>query len=130
MGIMERQFQQIGVEREGEVFCVHLLHRQIDERGIHVLGNEVSELIVQDGCRWLIFRLGPGAPDCLYSVFLGKVIMVQRLLREREGALVLYDVSPEVMSVFEACSLQKYVEFAPDRAAALAAIKQKAPSPG
>jgi anti-anti-sigma factor len=126
---MKRPFQQIAVEREGDTFFVHIPNRRIDENGIHVLGGELTDLIAQDGCRRLVLSLGPGTLDCLYSVFLGKLVMVQRLLHQHEGVMVLHDVTPEVRSVFEACQLQHFFEIAPDRASALAALARKSPPP-
>ncbi len=125
---MERPYRQIKLDRDADVCCVHLAHRRIDEQGVNALGNELAELIEKDGCRKMVLSLGPGSLDCLYSLFLAKLVMVQRRLETHGGALVLCDVTPDVMTVFEACRLGTFFEFAPDRAAAVAALSQK-PSP-
>ena len=72
----------------------------------------------------MVFSLGPGALHCLYSVFLAKLVMCQRLLRERGGAMKLCDLTPEVRGVFEACKLHELFEFAQDRASAVAAFAE------
>jgi anti-anti-sigma factor len=123
---MKPAYQQIEVDREGNITCVRLRQRRIDEPDIQVLGYELTDLVEQDGCRRLVLSLGPGSLDCLFSVFLAKLVMVHRRLLDHGGALILCDVTPEVMSVFEACKLQTYFEFAPDRAAAVAAMAKKA----
>ena len=48
------------------------------------LADEVVDLI-DGGCRKLVFTLGPESLQCLYSVFLAKLVMFQRVLRERGG---------------------------------------------
>ena len=60
---MERPYQQIGLERAEDMVCARLIHRRIEEAGIHVLGDELTDLIQAGGCRKLIVSLGPGAPD-------------------------------------------------------------------
>jgi anti-anti-sigma regulatory factor len=47
-------------------------------------------------------------------VFLAKLMTVQRHLRQKGGALVLCEVSPEVRSVFEACRLDQQFRFVKD----------------
>ena len=73
----------------------------------------------------MVLSLGPGTLDCLYSIFMAKLVSVHRRLQDRQGALILCDVTPEVLTVFEACRLRTYFEFAPDRAAALEAMSKK-----
>ena len=119
---MERPYHQIDVEQVGDVSCATLRRRRLDEPAIDALGDELTDLIENGGCRRLVLSLGPGNPDCLYSTFLAKLVMVLRRLRDHQGALILCDVTPDVLSVFEACQLRGYFEFAPDRAAALEAM--------
>jgi anti-anti-sigma factor len=122
---MERPYQQIDVEQVGDVSCVTMRRRRLDEPEIVALGDELTNLIENGGCRRLVLSLGPGNPDCLYSTFLAKLVMVQRRLRDHQGALILCDVTPYVRDVFEACRLGNHFEFAPDRAAALEAMAGK-----
>jgi anti-anti-sigma factor len=123
---MSRPYQHIVVEREGDVTCVRLRLRHLDELAIHALGNELANLIDEGGCRKIVLSLGPGTIDCLYSVFLAKLVTAQRRLRDLHGGLILCDITPEVMSVFEACKLGSYFRFAPDRASAIAALNPQA----
>jgi anti-anti-sigma factor len=119
---MEAPYQLIAVEPEGDVTCVRIVPRRLDEVTIHALGNEIIRLIDQDECRQVILSLGPGTLDCLYSVFMAKLVAVQRKLKDRQGRLIICDVTPEVLTVFDACRLRSYFEFTPDRAAALKAL--------
>jgi anti-sigma B factor antagonist len=114
--------RHITVERHGDVFCVTLRHRHLDECAVRQMGEEVIDLIVKSGCRKLVFSFGPESPNCLYSVFLVKLMMIRRRMQEHEGALKLCDVGPEVHDVFEVCQLHHFFDFAPDRASAVAAF--------
>jgi anti-anti-sigma factor len=109
----------------GDVVFARFRHRKIEEAGIHTLGNELTELIESDGCRKLVLGLGPGTLECLYSVFLAKLVMIQRRMQDHKGALILCELTPEVKAVFEACKLMNYFDFAPDKPAALAAMAAK-----
>jgi hypothetical protein len=110
--------RHIRVERQGDVFCVRLRNPRLEETEIYQLAEELLELCQIHGCRQMAISLGPEPPDCLYSVFLAKLITVQRVLHEHQGGLVLVEVSPVAHSVFEACLLDRQFTFLPDFAAA------------
>jgi hypothetical protein len=109
----------IRVTRHGDVFCVRLRDPRLEENEIYQLAEELLDLCRVHGCRKLALSLGPEPPDCLYSVFLAKLITVQRVLNENDGQLVLVEVSPVARSVFEACLLDRQFTFLPDFPAAL-----------
>jgi hypothetical protein len=111
---MDATFRHLVVAREPDGFRVRLRLRQIDEPAIHELAQELIRLGSEEGCRRVVLSLGPDAPECLYSVFLAKLVTVQRCLRERGARLALADVSPVVYSIFEACKLQDHFEFIRD----------------
>jgi anti-anti-sigma factor len=117
--LMTRQYRYIVVDRRGDVFCVRLSKRQFDESEIYSLSEELLSLISEEGCRKMALSLGPGEPQCLYSVFLAKLITLKRCLLERGGALMLCEVSPAVLDVFAACQLRDYFDFAPDLESAI-----------
>jgi hypothetical protein len=117
---MERPYRQIVVERKQDVHCVHLRNDQMEENDILEMADELSQLIKDQGCRKMIFRLGPGEVDCLYSVFLAKLVMVRRYLAECYGRLKISDATPETIGVFEATHLKNLFDFVSDEATALA----------
>ena len=118
---MER-YRYLTIERLGDVFCVRLKNPRLEENEIHHLGNELIGLCEDDGCREMALSLGPQPPDCLYSVFLAKLIAVRNALRRHGGRLVLCELSSTAYSIFEACLLHREFDFAPDVAAAVAAL--------
>jgi hypothetical protein len=113
------KYHFITVEQRGDVFCVRLKSTRLDESEIHLLGGELIDLADVRGCRKLALSLGPQPPDCLYSVFLAKLVTVRNTLRKHGGQLVLCEVGPVAYSVFEACLLHREFAFLPDFDAAV-----------
>jgi anti-anti-sigma regulatory factor len=119
---MQRIYRQISFERKQDVFCVRLRRNRLEEADIFAMAEELLSLIQEERCRKMIFCLGPGILDCLYSVFLAALVTVRRRLSECGGVLKLCEVSPQTLEVFEACHLQKHFDFEPDQAAAVRAL--------
>jgi anti-anti-sigma regulatory factor len=119
---MERVYRQISFERRQDAFCVRLRRNRLEEQDILAMAEELLSLINEQGCRKMIFCLGPGVLDCLYSVFMATLVMVRRNLVERGGVLKLCEVSPATLEIFQACHLKQYFDFEPDQATALAVL--------
>jgi hypothetical protein len=119
---MDRPYRQVEVARQGDVFCIRLLRRNLAEEDLHELSDELNGLIEHEGCSKMVLNLGPDGPLCLYSIFLAKLVSLQRRLQQAGGALQLAHVSPDIYKIFEACKLQALFEFAPDQNAAIVAF--------
>jgi anti-anti-sigma factor len=119
---MARPLNQITVERRGDVFCVRPCKRELDEEDLQQFSAEMNSLIQEDGCRKMVLCLGPEGPYCLYSIFLAKLVSIQRRLQEAGGLLKLAYVSPDTFKIFEACKLQNLFQFCPDTDAAVAEL--------
>jgi len=117
---MTRPFRYIDVELRGDVFCVRLRQPRLEEPAIYELSTELRSLVTSDGCRKMALSLGPQSPECLYSIFLAKLINLQRVLREHGGELTLCQAPRDVLDIFEACSLDRLFYFLPDFDAAVA----------
>ena len=126
---MSRPYRSIVTESKDDVCCVRLKRPQLDEGEVSELGEELAHLVTAGGCRKMVFSIGPEPPQLIYSVFVGKLLMVRRLLEEHGGGLKLCEVSPHVRGVFDALQLTKYFEFHPDQAAAVAAFSRQPPAP-
>jgi hypothetical protein len=107
------------VQRRGDVFCVRLARLRLNETEIGGLIDEVEALVTEQGCRRLALSLGPQPPEFLYSVFLAKLVHLQRVLREHGGEMVLCHAGPEVRSIFAACRLDTLFTFVNDFDAAV-----------
>jgi hypothetical protein len=119
---MESSYRHLNVEVFGDVFFVALKDTRLDETEVYQLADELVSLISDRGCRKMILALGPDSPECLYSVFIAKLLMIRRRIVELGGVIKLCSVSPHVLGVFEACQLTGYFDFLPDKAAALATL--------
>lgn len=119
---MDRPYRHIAVERAGDVHCVRLTHAKLDENGLYELNDDMNQLVGEDGCTKLVLSLGPEEPQFLYSVFLAKLVGVQRKLQTKGGGLKLCDVGPDTRAIFDACRLTPLFTFYTDRAAAVAAF--------
>ncbi|MBM4068298.1 MAG: hypothetical protein FJ271_05060 [Planctomycetes bacterium] len=120
---MGRQYRQIEVDQEGDVFCARLRNSRLGEEDIYGFSEDILELINEDGCRKLVLELGPKDPYCLFSVFLAKLVSIKRRLDKNGGQLKLASVGPETYRVFEICKLHNLFDFAPDRQKAIADFK-------
>lgn len=121
------RYRFILADRQGELFRVRLTSRRFEEGEIYQLGNELVALCENEGCKKMALELGPESPDCMYSVFLAKLIAVRNTLQRNGGRLVLYSLSPQAFRIFEACALDREFTFAPDFAAASALLASDAP---
>ncbi len=121
---MERSPRHIVVERKGDICFVRLRRPRMNEADILEMADEVIDLIKGQGCRKMTLSLGPGQLECLYSVFLAKLVMIRRIMIEAGGALKLCDATPETIGVFEACHLKELFDFVPDQATAVATFAE------
>ncbi len=121
---MDRPYRHIDVETAGDVHCVKLRETKLDENALYELTDELGALVGEDGCSKVVLTLGPEEPQFLYSVFLAKLVTLQRRLRAKGGALKLADVAADTVRIFDACRLTPLFDFQPDRAAALASFSK------
>jgi hypothetical protein len=116
---MTTAWKHIDVEHRGDVACVRLKRLRIDESEIPSLAGELIALGKEPGCRTVALSLGPRAPEFLYSIFLAKLMTVQRRLAENDCSLVLCEAGPEVQAIFKVCCLDDHFHFVPDFDAAV-----------
>jgi anti-anti-sigma factor len=121
---MSGSYRHIEVACPGDVFCVRLRQSKLDETGLYELCDELTQLVAEDGCRKLVLSLGPPDPQFLYSIFLAKLVALQRRLKDSGGGLKLCDAGPDTLSIFDACGLARLFEFHPDQAEALKAFAE------
>jgi hypothetical protein len=121
---MTRPYRHLRLEKVDDIDCVHLSERRLNETEVQEFTEDLISLIVDDGCRKLVLSLGPGAPQCLYSVFLARLFTVRRRMQEVHGRFIISDANDDVREVFKAVHLEEFFEFAPDVATAIAALKK------
>ncbi len=117
-----RPFQQIEVDNQGDIFCVRLRHKKMNEEELSKMAAELGFLVDQEGCRKMVLSLGPEDPILLYSVFLAKLVSFQKKMRQANGTLKLSEVGPQTQDIFRVCRLVDLFEFYPDQHSALASF--------
>ncbi len=119
---MPAPYRHLDVEHRADVCCVRLRHRHLDEAQLSEMTDELLNLVQVEGCCKMALSLGPEPPLFLYSVFLARLVSLQRQLRERGGSLVLCELRPELYRIFEACRLDTQFHFARTVEAGCAAL--------
>src|SRR3954468_22305203 len=117
---MADSYRQILVERHGSVAVVRLARMRLDENEVYELSRELNQLAREDGCPRIALCLGPQTPECLYSVFLARLISLQRRLGEIGGALKLCQCTPQVIDILDVCVLLDRFDLVDSPAVALA----------
>ena len=127
---MDSAHRYLEIDRRDDLCCVRLRIRRLDEEQLTAMTDELFALIKEEGCRKLALCLGPEPPQFLYSVFLARLVAVQRVLREHDGSLVLCELRPEVFRIFEACRLDTQFQFAPNLEEGCAVLRGITAKPG
>lgn len=104
------------LSRSDSTWVVQLHGGHHEEAWIHLLAEELSDLVVRQGCRQLVISFGE--IECLYSLLLGKLVGIRRLLDQVGGRLQICDVPANVREVFRICKLEDFFVFAESVAAA------------
>ncbi len=121
---MQRLYELIVIERDGEVFCVRLKNARVADDQMENLGAELGRVVDADGCRQMVLCLGPEEPDCLISIFLAKMINLQRRLEGIGGAFALAEVSEYTRNIFRIAGIERFFHIYPDQASAVQALSK------
>lgn len=115
---MPQTYRYITFDRHGNAACVRLVKNRLEETEIFETFVELLRLAKEEGCPNLALSLGPQTPECMYSVFLAKLIGLQRRLRELGGSLKLCECTAQVVDILRACVLLDRFDVVPDTATA------------
>jgi hypothetical protein len=111
---MSSDHRLLSVERFGNAAGIRLKEPQLDEDEVYAFFAEVLRLARDEGLTRVALCLGPETPECLYSVFLAKLISLQRRLEHMGGALKLCECTEQVMEILEVCVLRDRFDVVPD----------------
>ena len=120
---MKGSYEFLAFERSGDVLCARLKSPHVEDKDMEDLGAEMGRLLDDEKAYKIVFCLGPEDPDCLISVFLAKLISLQRRLERTKGALALAHVSEHTRGIFRAAGIEKLFHIYPDAQAASAALQ-------
>jgi anti-anti-sigma factor len=121
---MPEPYRQLEVEHVADVVCVRLRHARLDLGSLDELILEMDRLVDETACRKMVISLGPEEPECMYSLFLAKLVSLQKRLQMAGGSLTIAEASEDVQKIFEVCRLKSLFDFKPSRNEALAALRQ------
>lgn len=119
---MQRSYDYIAFDRVGDIFRVNLTKTQIDDHQMDDFGAELARLIDEENCKKMVLQIGPGDPDFLVSVFLAKLINLQRRLNSAGGALALSGLSEATHDMFRVAGIEKFFRFYPDQQSAVQSL--------
>jgi len=110
-------------ERQGDGLCLRFKNLRPSELEIQDSFQEIKKIIADEKAVKVALSLGPNM-ECMYSVFLGKIISLQRQLNELGGKLAICHVSSQVKSIFVACKLDDRFCFTDDFPTAMLALNK------
>jgi hypothetical protein len=119
---MAAEFKQLILENYGNVTAVRFRQPRVAPDKMDELLVDLESLVDGAPSNKIALRLGPEDPECLYSVFLAKLVTVQKRLAKCGGALAIVEASPTVQNIFDACKLRTMFAFTPDLASAVQAL--------
>jgi len=103
----------------GDVTVVRFVDRRIlDEVNIQEIGQELFQLVEQEGCTRLLLNFAD--VDFLSSAALGKLITLDKKVKAKNGRLKLSNLRPELFEVFAITRLNRLFEIEEDESQALA----------
>ncbi len=112
----------LGIEME-RVNDVHVLRfhnaKILNERSVNEMGSRLLACIASsEGPPKIVIRFD--SVSFLSSMAIGKLVMVQRKVKERGGELRLCDLKPSTLDIFRVSHLIDYFQIYPDPETALA----------
>jgi anti-sigma B factor antagonist len=113
--------RRLEVEQIGEVSVVNFVDRKIlDEQNIQIIGEQLFSLVDQEGRRNILLNFGN--VEYLSSAALGKLITLNKKVQGAKGKLVLCNIAPEILEVFEITKLDKFFKIEREEQTALQAF--------
>lgn len=95
------------IDERGAVVVLHIIRASLSEEdNIEHLGQELTKLVDQFGCRLLVVNFE--IVTLITSAALGKFIALHRNLHRREGRLALCGVTDMMADVLNATKLDEY----------------------
>lgn len=111
--------RRIDIEDIGDVTVAKFIDKKIlDENNIQVIGNQLFGLVEEDGRKKIVLDFS--AVEYLSSAALGKLITMDKKVKNAGGKLRLCSIRPDIYEVFAITRLNKLFDIRDDQEAALA----------
>lgn len=115
------EFRRLEVNQVGDVTVVHFRDQKIiEDLGIQELGQELFTLVEAENRKKLVLNFS--SVDFLSSAALGKLITLEKKLKNRDGTLKLCCIRPEIYEVFAITRLNRLFDIKQEEADAIAAF--------
>lgn len=115
------EYRRLEVNQLGEVTVVRFRdHKIADGENIQEIEQELVRLVEEENRTKLLLNLS--AVDFLSSTALGKLITLDKRIKDRGGALKVSNVRPEIYEVLTLTRLNRLFDIEEDEADALAAF--------
>jgi len=119
---MEQKKSRLVLEPSGEVTVVSFVDRKIlDDTNIQEIGEELFDLVDKDYKTKLLLNFEN--VEYLSSAALGKLITLNKKIREEDGQLKLCGIKPQIYEVFKITKLNKLFDIYDDDEKALNRFK-------
>ena len=113
--------RRLEVENIGDVTVVNFVDKKIlEEQNIQNIGEQLFALVEQDGLTKLLLNFGN--VEYLSSAALGKLITLNKKVKDAGGKLILCEITPQIYEVFEITRLDKFFRIEKDEQSALQAF--------
>ena len=116
---MTDNYRHMNVEPQENAFCVLFSRQRMTEQDVLEMGDEIIQLARTEDCPRIVFDFASSTPECLFSVFLAKLVGLQKKLEEMGGGFRLCNCNEQVLGVFKACRLDQVFSIYDSRQAAL-----------
>jgi anti-sigma B factor antagonist len=111
--------KRLDVSEVGDVTVVHFRdQRIIDDLGIQETGQELFQLVEEEGRRKLLLNFA--SVGFMSSAALGKLITLNKKMKGQGGAVKMCNIRPEIHEVFTITRLDRLFDIQTDESAALA----------
>lgn len=113
------EYRRLDCNEIGDITVVRFRDQRITEDiNIQELGQELFQLVELQRRKKLLLNFTN--VEFLSSAALGKLIILERKVKSREGLLKLSNIRPTIYEVFEMTRLNRYFDIKDDEADALA----------
>jgi len=101
-------FRHLEVAKDGDAFAVRFLDQKLLDSAASEVGEELYAVAAQEDCNRI--TLSFSGVDLLTSEMLGKVIVLNKKIRQKGGKLALCDMCPYVREIFAVTRLDTILE--------------------
>jgi anti-anti-sigma factor len=105
-------FRHLSVWKVGDLSVVQFKAHSLHGSSIMEVGEELSAVAAEDGCRSLVLNLSN--VDFLFSDTLGRIVTAHKIMKQKGGRLSLCEVRPPIGEVLSVTKLDTILNIIPD----------------